>query len=170
MKFGKNFKKQKVAEWTEAYMDYNGLKSVLRHIREYKQTKHPALNRALSGLNCQSSSHHGEEDIEDQVIDINMSRQDGSSHFFETKFLGQSKEGSEIEVTFFRKLDEKLNKVNDFYKDKVEEVIEEANQLNKQMEALIALRIKVGQRDFEGLIQRDMIRKSGVKAVAAKRR
>lgn len=36
-----------------------------------------------------------------------------------------------------------------FHKDKVEEVLDEASRLNKQMEALIALRIKVGKRDFE---------------------
>ncbi|POO03488.1 SPX domain containing protein [Trema orientale] len=151
MKFGKEFNIQKVPEWIEAYMDYNGLKSILRNMRQYKQNKHPALNRTLSGLNCQSSSHHREDDTEDDhVIDVNTLWRDGSRKFFETKFLGQSKEGSEIEVTFFRKLEEELNKVNDFYKDKVEEVIDEANQLNKQMEALIALGIKVKKRDFEG--------------------
>lgn len=29
MRFGKEFKKQKVPEWTDAYMDYNGLKRIL---------------------------------------------------------------------------------------------------------------------------------------------
>ncbi|PRQ40735.1 putative SPX domain-containing protein [Rosa chinensis] len=44
MKFGKEFKKQMVPEWSEAYMDYNGLKRILRELREYKQSKqHPAV-------------------------------------------------------------------------------------------------------------------------------
>lgn len=30
MRFGKEFKKQKVPEWTDAYMDYNGLKKDIR--------------------------------------------------------------------------------------------------------------------------------------------
>lgn len=149
MKFGKEFKKQKVPEWIEAYMDYNGLKMILRNIRQTKQTKHPVMNRTLSGLNCQSSSNHSNNDIEDQVIDINTLPSDGSRRIFETNFLSKSEEGAEIEVTFFRKLDEELNKVSDFYKDKVEEVIDGASQLNKQMEALVALRIKVGKQDFE---------------------
>ncbi|PON54161.1 SPX domain containing protein [Parasponia andersonii] len=58
-----------------------------------------------AGPNCQSSSY---------LIDINALRRDGSRKFFETKFLGQSEEGSEIEVTFFRKLEEELNKKRDF--------------------------------------------------------
>ncbi|MBA0692559.1 hypothetical protein Goari_010111, partial [Gossypium aridum] len=54
-----------------------------------------------------------------------------------------SDEGGEYELVYFRRLDDELNKVNKFYKDKVEEVMKEANVLNKQMDALIAFRIKV---------------------------
>lgn len=154
MKFGKEFKKQMVPEWTEAYMDYNGLKRILREIRQYKLNKHPAtpsrvsqhrttLDMSPNRLSYQSSSHRNEGDMEDQVIDINTLQRDGSRQFYETKFLGLPEEGGQIEVTFFRKLDEELNKVNSFYKDKVDKVRCEASQLNKQMNALIALRIKV---------------------------
>ncbi|GMN41902.1 hypothetical protein TIFTF001_011116 [Ficus carica] len=107
------------------------------------------MNRTLSGLNCQSNSNQSNGDIEDQVIDIDTLLRDGSQQIFESNFLGNSEEGAEIETTFFRKLDEELNKVSGFHKDKVEEVLDEASRLNKQMEALIALRIKVGKRDLE---------------------
>ncbi|XP_034199371.1 phosphate transporter PHO1 homolog 10-like [Prunus dulcis] len=158
MKFGKEFKKKMVPEWAEAHMDYNGLKRILRELREYKQRKHsrdlldhkiaavgaPPPNRIISGIELQSSSlQNTNEDIEDQVIDVNTLHGDGCRQFYKTKFLRQSEEGGEIEVTFFKKLDEELNKVNTFYKDKVEEVKQEANHLDKQMEALVALRIKV---------------------------
>lgn len=149
MKFGKEFKKQKVPEWIEAYMDYKGLKRILRKIRQTKHNKHPAMNRTLSGLNCQSNSNQSNGDIEEQAIDIDTLPRDGSQQIFESNFLGNSEEGAEIEATFFRKLDEELNKVSGFHKDKVEKVLDEASRLNKQMEALIALRIKVGKRDFE---------------------
>lgn len=153
MKYGKEFKKQMVPEWTEAYMDYNGLKRILREIRQYKLNKHPGtpsrvlqhrttLDVSLRGLSHQSSNRQNQGDMEDQVIDINTLQQDGSRKFYETNFLKHFK-GGEIEVMFFRKLDEELNKVNTFYKDKVNEVIREASQLNKQMDSLIALRIKV---------------------------
>ncbi|OMO71882.1 hypothetical protein COLO4_27989 [Corchorus olitorius] len=154
MEFGKSFKRQMVSEWTEAYVDYDGLKSILQQILHYKLSKQPethlrslnkklSLHRTLSGLHL----HHGNEgDVEDQVKEVDKLQKDdsGSGHeFYKTKSLGESGEGGEIEVEFFRKLDEELNKVNTFYKEKVEEVMDEAALLNKQMDALIALRFKV---------------------------
>ncbi|BFG16720.1 hypothetical protein CerSpe_029940 [Prunus speciosa] len=161
MKFGKEFKKKMVPEWAEAYMDYNGLKRILRELREYKQRKHsrdlldhktaPPPNRTISGIELQINSlQNTNGDIEDQVIDVNTLHGDGCRQFYKTKFLKQSEEGGEIEVTFFRKLDEELNQVNTFYKDKVKEVKQEANHLDKQMEALVALRIKVKNRKQYG--------------------
>lgn len=55
----------------------------------------------------------------------------------------QADDGGEYELVFFRRLDDEFNKVNKFYKSKVEEVTKEAEVLNKQMDALIAFRIKV---------------------------
>ncbi|KAI7994711.1 hypothetical protein LOK49_LG11G01097 [Camellia lanceoleosa] len=73
-----------------------------------------------------------------------------SRSIYKTKFP-MSYEGAEKEVTFFKNLDDdELNKVNRFYKDKVEQVLSEAAMLNKQMDALIALRIKVERPDFDG--------------------
>ncbi|KAL6186817.1 hypothetical protein ACLB2K_042936 [Fragaria x ananassa] len=153
MKFGKDFKKEMVPEWAEAYMDYNDLKRILRELREYKQSKLRLAvtpSRAfeqkppLEGILSEGG------DVEDQVIDVNTLRGVGSKKFYKTKFLRQSEEGGEIEVTFFRELDEELNKVNTFYKDKLEEVRQEASQLNKQMDALVALRIKVKNPHQDG--------------------
>ncbi|XP_031263867.1 phosphate transporter PHO1 homolog 10 [Pistacia vera] len=156
MKFGKEFKKQKVPEWTDAYMDYNGLKRILGEILQYKQSKQPPtpmrarhqklkLRRTFSGLHARSGNLVNSGDIEEQVIDVSTSPRDGSGsgHFYKTNFLRQSEQGGEIEVMFFRKLDQELNKVNNFYYDKVKAVLDEATDLNKQMDALIALRIKV---------------------------
>ncbi|XWS34133.1 hypothetical protein CRYUN_Cryun21dG0014000 [Craigia yunnanensis] len=81
--------------------------------------------------------------VENQVIDVNRLQKDDSEQFYKTEFHGQSGEGGEIEVEFFRKLDEELNKVNTFSKEKIGAVIDEAALLNKQMDPLIALRIKV---------------------------
>lgn len=158
MKFGKNFQKQKVPEWIEAYVDYNGLKHVLREIRKDKQNRQPSspltvaqqrltLQRAFSDLNQQEEQQENGQrmhDLEDQVIAIDKVQEENSLRLYDTKFLlSPGKEGRENELTFFKKLDNELNKVNVFYKDKVEEVTKEADLLNKQMDALIALRIKV---------------------------
>ncbi|KAI6686405.1 hypothetical protein NL676_032318 [Syzygium grande] len=161
MKFGKHFKRQKVPEWVEAYMDYNGLKRILREIALFKQSKQPAtplrtfqqrlpLHRSFNRLTVPSSIPPSERDIEDQVIAVNSSQGEGSVQRYRTDFLKQSKEGGDVEAMFFGKLDEELNKVNTFYKDKVEELMNEASSLDRQMDALVALRIKVENPDANG--------------------
>lgn len=159
MKFGKEFTAQMVPEWQEAYMDYNQLKSLLKEIQRFKQrTKPPAtpaglkrkltLYRAFSGLTQRynhpispsASSPH--DDIESQAILVNSVSRDGSQSYH-TTFLMSSDEGGEYELVYFRRLDDEFNKVDKFYKSKVEEVMKEADMLNKQMDALIAFRIKV---------------------------
>ncbi|KAK9116661.1 hypothetical protein Sjap_015608 [Stephania japonica] len=58
-------------------------------------------------------------------------------------FMMSTDKGGENELVFFRRLDDEFNKVNLFCRRKVEEVMQEAELLNKQMEALVAFRIKV---------------------------
>ncbi|KAF3431502.1 hypothetical protein FNV43_RR26233 [Rhamnella rubrinervis] len=160
MKFGKEFETQMVPEWQQAYMDYNLLKNLLKDIQRFRhRTQPPAttpaglkrtltLYRAFSGLvnrhcnvhNPTSPSTPG--DIENQPILMNSVRRN-SSESYQTTFLMIAEEGGEFEFDYFRRLDEELNKVDKFYNAKVEEVIKEAEMLNKQMEALIAFRIKV---------------------------
>ncbi|KAF3560613.1 hypothetical protein DY000_02013914 [Brassica cretica] len=70
-----------------------------------------------------------------------------ASHGYETTFLMAAEEGGEYETVFFRRLDDEFNKVEKFYKEKVEEVMKEAVMLNKQMDALIAFRVKVEHPD-----------------------
>ncbi|CAA7037852.1 unnamed protein product [Microthlaspi erraticum] len=69
------------------------------------------------------------------------------SHGYETTFLMATEEGGEYETVFFRRLDDEFNKVEKFYKGKVDEVMKEAAMLNKQMDALIAFRVKVEHPD-----------------------
>lgn len=161
MKFGKKFKKEMVPEWTEAYMDYNVLKRILREIIRYKQSMRPIVdNRALqqkqtsdetlSGLLLQSGDLESKGDIENKVTDVDTSQQDGSREIYETKFFRQFEDLGESEIMFFRKLDRELNKVNNFYKAKAEELMHEASLLDKQMDALVALRVKVRNPDLDG--------------------
>ncbi|CAM8885716.1 unnamed protein product [Rhodiola kirilowii] len=62
---------------------------------------------------------------------------------YETQFLMAGDHGGEYELVFFKRLDDEFNKVNYFYKSKLGEVMNEAEELNKQMDAFIAFRIKV---------------------------
>ncbi|PSS28758.1 Phosphate transporter like [Actinidia chinensis var. chinensis] len=157
MKFGKEFAAQMVPEWHEAYMDYNFLKTILKEIQIFRQRSRPppttaitgsrrklSLYRAFSGLTQRHNypATPGTPDVENQVIVVNTQ---GESS--ETMFLMAADEGGEKELVYFRKLDGEFNKVVRFYKSKVDEVMKEAAMLDKQMDALIAFRIKVDNPD-----------------------
>ncbi|XP_027187509.1 phosphate transporter PHO1 homolog 10 isoform X2 [Cicer arietinum] len=143
MTFKKDFKQQMVPEWEREYMDYEGLKRILKEIKSKNQVKDNnrhlqqhrfSLERAFSGLNFQR-----DDGIEEQVIDV--------------KKLELDEERGEDEARFFEKLDEELNKVNAFYKDQEEATKHEATLLSKQVETLVALRVKVKSLDSTGLQQ-----------------
>ncbi|XP_019195164.1 PREDICTED: phosphate transporter PHO1 homolog 3-like [Ipomoea nil] len=165
MKFGKELASQMVQEWGEAYMDYNFLKGVLKDISRFQrrtaaaQSSAPAttrknslkrrlsMYRAFSGLTNRLSSPRGtpRSDHEDEVILVNAVEKEGiiGAPQYQTMFLMSSEAGGEYELVFFRRLDDEFNKVVRFYREKVEEVRKEADELSKQMDALIALRIVV---------------------------
>uniref|UniRef100_A0A7N0TA21 Uncharacterized protein n=1 Tax=Kalanchoe fedtschenkoi TaxID=63787 RepID=A0A7N0TA21_KALFE len=156
MKFGKELASQLVPEWQDAYMDYNSLKQLLKQVLSLRQQAAPpaavaatprgtlrrrvSLYRAFSGLTGRNRGATAADD--DQVILVSAAA--GNNEDYQTTFLnspGQS--GAEFEAAFFGKLDAEFNKVVKFYKAKVEYVLKEAEELSKQMDALIALRIKV---------------------------
>ncbi|GLU09450.1 hypothetical protein SLE2022_334420 [Rubroshorea leprosula] len=155
MKFGKEFASQMVPEWQEAYLDYDFLKTLLKEVQRFKLRSRPpatpgglkrkmTLYRAFSGLTQRQQNHPSpsSNDIEGQAILVNPVNGEGSEKY-QTTFLMADDEGGEYELVYFRRLDEEFNKVDKFYKAKVQEVVKEAEILNKQMEALIAFRIKV---------------------------
>jgi len=134
------------------------------HLLHRKMT----LHRAFSGLISTSpkkKKHHGhggghggghqighfsdsDDDIEEGIKHVTAPILiNSASHGYETTFLMASEEGGEYETVFFRRLDDEFNKVEKFYKEKVEEVMKEAVMLEKQMDALIAFRVKVEHPD-----------------------
>ncbi|KAJ8628557.1 hypothetical protein MRB53_021880 [Persea americana] len=163
MKFGKEFAAQMVPEWQQAYMDYNMLKNILKDILHYRQQRIPpspaagggggglkrkmTMYRAFSGLTRRYSNLRGGGGGEEQVILVNSAAADGdgvrSSERYETMFLMATVEGGEYEMVYFKRLDDEFNKVNSFYMSKVQEVMAEADALTRQMNALIAFRLRV---------------------------
>jgi SPX domain protein involved in polyphosphate accumulation len=143
-----------VPEWEKEYMNYESLKKLLKEVKSSKKAKDNkhlqhrfSLERAFSGIHLHGGSNHkGNEDIEDQVIEVKTLEidVDGSKELYETKL---NEERGEAEVRFFEKLDEELNKVNSFYKEQVEAAKNEAILLSKQVETLVALRVKVKSLD-----------------------
>ncbi|XP_050227555.1 phosphate transporter PHO1 homolog 9 [Mercurialis annua] len=168
MKFGKEFAAQMVQEWQEAYMDYNYLKTILKDILHFKQrnsapspmaqTSNSAASfqrrvsfyRAFSGLTGRyrgsPRKNSGEEDDDEVILISSVQDQEGDEGEYgnyQTTFLNAAEEGGDSQLLFFRKLDVEFNKVVKFYKKKVKNVMGEADDLSRQMDALIALRIKV---------------------------
>lgn len=168
MKFGKELASQMVPEWQGAYMDYNSLKKLLKEILNFRQQNAVTLSgpmartgslrrrltmyRAFSGLTNRYNNLKGgsPRKNEDEVILVGSVQQEGSENY-QTMFLKLSDAGGEYELEFFKALDDEFNKVLKFYKEKVQEVKGEAEELSKQMDALIALRIKV---DKPGVVQK----------------
>ncbi|KAJ6357299.1 hypothetical protein OIU78_005209 [Salix suchowensis] len=158
MKFGKEFRAQAVPEWQEAYMDYDFLKTLLKEIRGFRlRTNPPAttpdgltrnltLYRSFSGLTRRDTTYTpvspSSPDLELQPILVNSVSLAGSQSY-QTTFLMPSIHGGEYELVYFRRLDDEFNRVEKFYRSKVDEVLKEAAMLNEQMDALIAFRIKV---------------------------
>ncbi|KAK1575893.1 hypothetical protein Q3G72_009278 [Acer saccharum] len=165
MKFGKEFACQMVPEWQEAYMDYDHLKTFLKEIQSIKQrnkqaaaatrpeslTRALTLYRAYSGLIIQRHKHNhpmmmmssspSMKDIESSIV-LNSVNRNGSHSYKTTFLMANTEDGGEYEQEFFNMLDNEFNKVDRFYRFKVQEVMEEAETLSKQMDALIAFRIK----------------------------
>ncbi|XP_023549609.1 phosphate transporter PHO1 homolog 9-like isoform X1 [Cucurbita pepo subsp. pepo] len=152
MKFGKEFLSQMVPEWQEAYLDYNNLKAILKEVSISRQPKAPdasgklkrkmSLYRAFSGLTTQRNSPRKQDD----AIITNIVH-NGSEESYQSMFFMSSDQGGGNEVLFFRELDAEFNKVVRFYKKKVGELTVEAEELSKQMDILVALRIKVEKPD-----------------------
>ncbi|PIN04430.1 hypothetical protein CDL12_23034 [Handroanthus impetiginosus] len=160
MKFGKELASQMVQEWRGAYMDYNHLKKLLKDIMKFQQknaakvtgpvartgflARRLTMYRAFSGLTGTNDRVTGPRgNNEDGVILVSLEEQEGSEGYYKTTVLRPLEVGGEFQLVFFKKLDDEFNKVVKFYKAKVQEVKVEAEELSKQMDALIALRIKV---------------------------
>lgn len=140
-----------VPEWQEAYMDYNYLKTLLKEVKSFKQINKPpamqTLYRSFSGLthfarHCHPTSSSDFTAMETQPIVVNTVQKNGNLSY-ETMFLLLGEHGAEYELVFFKRLDDEFNKVNQFYRSKVEQVMSLATSLNKQMDALISFRVKV---------------------------
>ncbi|KAL1194536.1 Phosphate transporter PHO1-like protein [Cardamine amara subsp. amara] len=151
MKFGKEFVSQMIPEWQQAYMDYACLKLILQEIQtSRKRSKESGVlkrklsgRRNFSGLTKRYSRTASSRELENQDILVHATNGDDGFERYETTILKVAEAGRVSELVFFKTLDLEFDKVNHFYRSKVEEMVKEAVVLNKQMDALVAFRIKV---------------------------
>ncbi|KAH6761876.1 hypothetical protein C2S52_019309 [Perilla frutescens var. hirtella] len=139
-----------VQEWQGAYMDYNNLKKVLKTIIKFREQCAPSrsgllkrkltMHRAFSGLTVRSPKKKEEEAT---TTSVSLVEQGSSHNHYQALLLKLSEKGEDHDLAFFKKLDLEFEKVRSFYEGKVQAVFEHAEELSKQMDALIALRIKL---------------------------
>ncbi|KAF8042120.1 hypothetical protein BT93_A0660 [Corymbia citriodora subsp. variegata] len=152
MKLGKELMSQMVPEWQDVYMDLTTFSNEFAAVPRASTTtsqgplkRRGSLYRAFSGLTGQYAQNSPRKSSEDEeVILVSAVQEEESDHGrYQTMFLRSNDVGGECELLFFRRLDDEFNKVLRFYKKKEEEVVAEADELSKQMNALIALRIRI---------------------------
>ncbi|KAF5769808.1 putative SPX domain-containing protein [Helianthus annuus] len=156
-----------VPEWEEAYMQYNHLKTILKEILIFRrlrqnQTSPPyqspqkvilserhSLYTAFSGLTNRVGNYNEENssDTEEVILVTEIQHQEQCMHY-QTMFFRSWEEGAENEIVFFKRLDDEFNKAICFYKRQVDEVVMEAEELNKQMDALFALKVRINDLNF----------------------
>ncbi|CAA7037849.1 unnamed protein product [Microthlaspi erraticum] len=157
-----------VPEWQQAYVDYKYLKTLIKDISRFKRKTDPhrdgmttTLHRTFSGQRrhghgggCgQSSPSSTVVDIEEGTTASPIQVSTTATHLYETTFFMTEEKGGEYELVFFRRLDDEFNKVEKFYREKVEEVVKEAVVLNKQMDALITFRLKMEEGRAEEMVR-----------------
>ncbi|PHT59531.1 hypothetical protein CQW23_01894 [Capsicum baccatum] len=104
----------------------------------------PLSKQAVSDINYKRKG-----DTENQESEIGKNHHENSTNLWNGNLFIPAEIGQK-EKSFFEKLDNELEKVNSFYKVQVEEAKDEAAALGKQMDALIALRKKVKEKDRKG--------------------
>ncbi|CAN8313197.1 unnamed protein product [Cochlearia groenlandica] len=153
MKFGEEFIAQMIPEWQQAYMNYSCLKSILKEIKtSRKRTENSGAlkrkqpgNHSFSGLTKRYSRAASSLEPESQYILVSSDIGEDGFEKYETSILKVAEAGRESELVFFKTLDLEFDKVNHFYRSKVDEMVKESVVLNKQMDVLIAFRAKVDQ-------------------------
>ncbi|KAL2506567.1 Phosphate transporter PHO1 [Abeliophyllum distichum] len=169
VKFSKELEAQLIPEWKDAFVNYRQLK---KHVKRIKLARKPmrvsdtnydfgrsifdsvrgVVNTIYSKLNnggqkpeiAQDKNRvNGREDGEE---DQEGGDEDDEEQEYENELVHLFSEEDEIKA-FFQRLDDEVNKVNEFYKTKERDFLERGDTLNKQLQILLDLkRVLVNRR------------------------
>ncbi|XP_051128083.1 phosphate transporter PHO1 isoform X2 [Andrographis paniculata] len=159
VKFSKELEAQLIPEWKDAFVNYWQLK---KHVKKVKQSRNPKQApdpnpdfgrsifdpiRSLVGRSAGRAAAN--PDIINKVtrkLTATVEEDGEEEHVYETELVQLFSEEDEV-VEFFEMLDDELNKVNKFYKNKETEFMERGELLNKQLLILLDLkRVLVDRR------------------------
>lgn len=162
VKFSKELEAQLIPEWKEAFVNYWQLKKHVKKIKLSRTNKQSAsaefthdFGRSILdpirfiALKVASTTKHfftSSNNNTDEIIQVRSKSMDSDEEvLFQTELLQLFSEEDEVRL-FFERLDEELNKVNQFYKTKESEFLERGEILNKQLQILLDLKQIVGDR------------------------
>jgi len=164
VKFSKELEAQLIPEWKDAFVNYWQLKKHVKKVKlsrvssqttnsnnnhDYGFSIFDPVRSLLSRLSCNkpyppddqiiqvkstiSEQHDGDSDG-DGDVDVGAEDEDD-----ETELVNHLYSEEEEVKAFFEKLDEELDKVNQFYTDKETEFLERGEMLKKQLQILLDL-------------------------------
>lgn len=162
VKFSKELEAQLIPEWKEAFVNYWQLKKHVKKIKLSRTNKQSAsaefthdFGRSILdpirfiALKVASTTKHfftSSNNNTDEIIQVRSKSMDSDEEvLYQTELLQLFSEEDEVRL-FFERLDEELNKVNQFYKTKESEFLERGEILNKQLQILLDLKQIVGDR------------------------
>ncbi|KAG2242237.1 hypothetical protein Bca52824_095920 [Brassica carinata] len=155
--FTKQFERQLVPEWKDAFVDYSQLKKDLRKIhlltngveKEHTET---SLIKTISSSLGKLSLFGNKEKEHSRAIKVHRKLASSVSYsdVYETELLETIADDTDAAKEFFMCLDTQLNKVNQFYKTKEKEFLERGECLKKQMEILIEVKDAFDQKQANG--------------------
>ncbi|XP_052191603.1 phosphate transporter PHO1 [Diospyros lotus] len=167
VKFSKELEAQLIPEWKDAFVNYWQLK---KHVKKIKLSRKPkqiseanrdfGLSifdpiRLLAGkISGRFQNNAGDKEAEIIQVrskigggddDHNDNVEEEEEELYETEHVQLFSEEDEVKA-FFEKLDEELNKVNQFYTTKESEFLERGEKLNKQLQILLDLKKVLSDR------------------------
>ncbi|XP_019461907.1 PREDICTED: phosphate transporter PHO1 [Lupinus angustifolius] len=156
VKFSKELEAQLIPEWKEAFVNYWQLKKQIKRIKLSKIPKQSHTVEGDFGHSIFDSIHllakkfsynfSGSRDDNFNIIKVRKKTRKGSDEeIYETELAQLFSEEDEVRV-FFVRLDEELNKVNQFYKKQEGEFVERGETLNKQLQILHDLKQIISDR------------------------
>ncbi|KAL2230099.1 UNVERIFIED_CONTAM: Phosphate transporter PHO1 [Sesamum indicum] len=162
VKFSKELEAQLIPEWKDAFVNYWLLKKHVKKIKLSRKPKHHHLpdtnydfGRSIfdpvRALLCRFTARTNNAANNHEIIQVKSrisTTEDGEDEeveVYETELVQLFSEEDEVKV-FFEMLDDELNKVNQFYKNKESEFLERGEILNKQLQILLDLKRVLGDR------------------------
>lgn len=155
VKFSKELEAQLIPEWKDAFVNYWQLKKHVKKVKLSRRTSMSAaaaacnhdygvsifdpvrsfLRRRLSAVNPPADQHilQVKNTISEQGGD------EGEDEDDETELVDHLYSAEDEVKVFFEKLDEEVDKVNQFYMTKEKEFLERGEMLNKQLQILLDL-------------------------------